>query len=198
MKYNQKNSKVLIDALKKTGRVTAACRAANISRCTFYQWIKEKPKFAKAVNEAKEGFFQVNEVMAARSLAMKKTLEVLADGSTETHTTKVIRKDKTGEIIFSEIKETTIKKDTPSWLLREFVGGTDDISNAIHTLVNSGFLPADVLAGVAESTSDWLAAVADVMLNSGDRTLPQLPNDDDEYNIDPTPVKHSGENDYLL
>jgi len=47
--------KKVIDCLVKTkGIVTDACRMAGIGRTAFYEWLKDDPEFAAAVEDAKE------------------------------------------------------------------------------------------------------------------------------------------------
>lgn len=45
-----------LDMLVKTrGIISGACQAVNISRQTYYQWLKDDPEFAKSVEEINEG-----------------------------------------------------------------------------------------------------------------------------------------------
>lgn len=42
----------LLEKLKTVPVVTIACKLTNVSRATFYRWIKENEKFARTVDEA--------------------------------------------------------------------------------------------------------------------------------------------------
>ena len=50
-----KDKEVVLDALNKSsGIVASACKAAGISRFTFYKWLKEDSDFAEKVEDIKE------------------------------------------------------------------------------------------------------------------------------------------------
>jgi len=53
-------------ALRKTGNISASCRAADISRTTFYNWRKNDEDFAAAVLVAMEDAVDVLEAEARR------------------------------------------------------------------------------------------------------------------------------------
>jgi|SRR6187402_687139 len=54
--YNTNNKKrAVLDNLKLSrGIISSACESADISRVTFYEWIKNDPEFASAVDEINE------------------------------------------------------------------------------------------------------------------------------------------------
>ena len=50
-----KDKEVVLDALNRSsGIVASACKAAGISRFTFYKWLKEDSDFAEKVEDIKE------------------------------------------------------------------------------------------------------------------------------------------------
>lgn len=52
MTDNSDTKKRVLDALEKSlGIVTSACKASNISRDTYYRWLKEDKVFKKAAKE---------------------------------------------------------------------------------------------------------------------------------------------------
>jgi transposase-like protein len=51
----KKNQETLIDVFKKKGaNISATCNAMNISRQTFYRWLKESPELMQEVEDSKE------------------------------------------------------------------------------------------------------------------------------------------------
>jgi hypothetical protein len=51
----KKNKEALLESLEKSlGVVTTACKAAGISRDTYYRYMKDDPEFAGKVNELQE------------------------------------------------------------------------------------------------------------------------------------------------
>ena len=54
-KRTKEKKKAVIEALKKTmGVISPACDMVGIGRTIFYQWMKEDPEFAEAVNNMPE------------------------------------------------------------------------------------------------------------------------------------------------
>ena len=54
-KSNAIKKKAFLAKMESTlGNITASCKAANINRSTYYDWMEKDPKFAKAVNELAE------------------------------------------------------------------------------------------------------------------------------------------------
>ena len=54
-KSNSIKKKAFLAKMESTlGNITASCKAANIARSTYYEWMEKDPKFAKAVNELAE------------------------------------------------------------------------------------------------------------------------------------------------
>ena len=50
-----KSKKALIESLEKSlGNISNACKAAGVSRQTYYDWVKDDPEFAQAVESVKE------------------------------------------------------------------------------------------------------------------------------------------------
>jgi len=60
----------------KMGNVSKACKAANISRQTFYDWMKDK-QFAGKVDEVKEGLLDFAEHQLLSNIRDGKTAEIL-------------------------------------------------------------------------------------------------------------------------
>ncbi len=54
--------------LRKGGIVAEICRAANISRQTFYRWRKEDPAFAEALTEARESLLDFVEAKLMKQI----------------------------------------------------------------------------------------------------------------------------------
>jgi hypothetical protein len=52
MKKSGKLKEIVLEQLRKTPIIEAACQKADISRMTFYRWKKEDQEFAKKVDEA--------------------------------------------------------------------------------------------------------------------------------------------------
>lgn len=54
-KSNSIKKKAFLAKMESTlGNITASCKAANIARSTYYEWMEKDPKFAAAVNELAE------------------------------------------------------------------------------------------------------------------------------------------------
>lgn len=54
-KSNSIKKKAFLAKMETTlGNITASCKAANIARSTYYEWMEKDPKFAAAVNELAE------------------------------------------------------------------------------------------------------------------------------------------------
>ncbi len=63
MKKTDKMKELVLDQLRKSPIVEAACQKAGITRTTFYRWKKDDPEFAKAIDEAIfEGGLLVNDL----------------------------------------------------------------------------------------------------------------------------------------
>ena len=60
----------------KMGNVSKACKAANISRQTFYDWMKDQ-SFATKVEEVKEGLLDFAEHQLLSNIRDGKTAEIL-------------------------------------------------------------------------------------------------------------------------
>lgn len=60
----------------KMGNVSKACKAANISRQTFYDWMKDK-QFAGKVDEVREGLLDFAEHQLLSNIRDGKTAEIL-------------------------------------------------------------------------------------------------------------------------
>ena len=56
----------VLSAFKKCASVTKACEIADISRSSFYEWLKEDPEFKAAYEAAREEAVQVLEDEAIR------------------------------------------------------------------------------------------------------------------------------------
>lgn len=74
MAKKRDNTKLKENFLKafeaSAGNVSIACKKANVSRETFYQWCKKDKKFNKSVEDIKEGLLDF-----AESILMKKIKE---------------------------------------------------------------------------------------------------------------------------
>ncbi len=54
-KSNNIKKKAFLAKMESTlGNITASCKAANIARSTYYEWMEKDPKFAKAVDDLAE------------------------------------------------------------------------------------------------------------------------------------------------
>ena len=54
-KSNSIKKKAFLAKMESTlGNITASCKAANIARSTYYEWMEKDPKFAAAVNDLSE------------------------------------------------------------------------------------------------------------------------------------------------
>jgi|TARA_Y100000310_G_scaffold90528_3_gene87831 ACT domain-containing protein len=54
--------KIFIDAFhNKAGNITEACKAANINRSSYYDWLEMDDKFKNAVDEVKETLLDFTE-----------------------------------------------------------------------------------------------------------------------------------------
>ena len=60
----------------KMGNVSKACKAANISRQTYYDWMKDK-EFAGKVDEVREGLLDFAEHQLLSNIKDGKTAEIL-------------------------------------------------------------------------------------------------------------------------
>jgi len=73
MKKNDRTKELLIDQLRKTPIVEAACQKANISRMTFYRWKNEDKEFTKKVDEAlSDGQLLVNDLAESQLIGAVK------------------------------------------------------------------------------------------------------------------------------
>ncbi|RJQ33044.1 hypothetical protein C4572_00105 [Candidatus Parcubacteria bacterium] len=69
MKNNNQNKKLILEQLKKTPIVEAACQLVGISRMTFYRW-KQNPEFAEKVDKAiLEGRMLVNDLAESQLIS---------------------------------------------------------------------------------------------------------------------------------
>jgi len=63
MKKNEQIKKLVLEQLRKTPILEAACQKVDISRMTFYRWKQDDAEFAKAADEAiLAGRFLVNDL----------------------------------------------------------------------------------------------------------------------------------------
>ena len=69
-------SKFLEVYARKMGNVSKACKAANISRQTYYDWMKDK-EFAGKVDEVREGLLDFAEHQLLSNIKDGKTAEIL-------------------------------------------------------------------------------------------------------------------------
>ena len=69
-------SKFLEVYASKMGNVSKACKAANISRQTFYDWMKDSD-FAGQVDEVREGLLDFAEHQLLSNIRDGKTAEIL-------------------------------------------------------------------------------------------------------------------------
>jgi|TARA_R100000084_G_scaffold30359_1_gene11048 hypothetical protein len=60
----------------KMGNVSKACKSANISRQTFYDWMKDQ-SFSEKVDEVKEGLLDFAEHQLLSNIKEGKTAEIL-------------------------------------------------------------------------------------------------------------------------
>ncbi|MCR4328475.1 MAG: hypothetical protein NUV53_03065 [Patescibacteria group bacterium] len=73
MKKTDHIKELLIDQLRRTPIVEAACQKANISRMTFYRWKNEDKEFAKKVDEAlSDGQLLVNDLAESQLIGAVK------------------------------------------------------------------------------------------------------------------------------
>lgn len=69
MKKSNQNKELILDQLKKTPIIEAACQKIGISRMTFYRW-KQDPEFAKKIDEAiLEGCLLVNDLAESQLIS---------------------------------------------------------------------------------------------------------------------------------
>ena len=70
MKKN-KDKQLLIEQLKKIPIIQIGCEKINVGRTTFYRWLKEDPKFSKAVDEAiKESTELINDLSQSQLITL--------------------------------------------------------------------------------------------------------------------------------
>ncbi len=73
MKKTDQTKAILLDQLRKTPIVEAACQKADISRMTFYRWKNEDEEFAKSVDEAiLDGHLLVNDLAESQLIGAVK------------------------------------------------------------------------------------------------------------------------------
>jgi hypothetical protein len=73
------NKKLLIEQLKKTPIVEAACQKLDIGRSTYYYWQKEDKEFAKEAEKAMvEGQYLVNDLAESQLIAAVKERNIQA------------------------------------------------------------------------------------------------------------------------
>ncbi len=73
MKKTDQTKELLIDQLRKTPIVEAACQKAGISRMSFYRWKNEDKEFAKKVEEAlSDGQLLVNDLAESQLIGAVK------------------------------------------------------------------------------------------------------------------------------
>ncbi len=73
MKKTDQTKAILLDQLRKTPIVEAACQKADISRMTFYRWKNEDEEFAKKVDEAiLDGHLLVNDLAESQLIGAVK------------------------------------------------------------------------------------------------------------------------------
>ncbi len=64
-----KNKERFLKAYEKNlGNIGASCKAINISRQTYYEWIKKDKKFEKQVNEINELFVDMVETQLVKKI----------------------------------------------------------------------------------------------------------------------------------
>lgn len=65
----KKDKDILLQALENhLGIVSRACKASNIARITYYEWLKTDPEFAQKVEEVKESVLDFAEGSLYKSI----------------------------------------------------------------------------------------------------------------------------------
>lgn len=170
-KYSPSRAKEIIEAVEMFGSDQSGYKVGDISKDTFYKWVKRYPDFADKIYAAKIKFRDNNSDKEIGTLALAKTMEMLREGKKIVSTTITPKSVKTrydgaGEIIYQEVeqeKETTIIRHFPpsESLLKNCLPPLH-IYQAIEMLEKAGYV---VLNPNEPAQADKNKGISDVTYN---------------------------------
>lgn len=91
IKYSPELAKIICDAIEETGRDIDGIAAGQITKMTFYRWMKDKPHFKAAVEAARETY-KSTALPQLRKYArggLRRTLQAIYEGREIVTTTTV-------------------------------------------------------------------------------------------------------------
>lgn len=149
-KYSQELADLIVEVISQTGADKSAIAAAGIRAGTFYRWLNEKSDFCERVARAKAEFRAL--VPESYIEQAKSTLHnYLFNGAVETWSSKEVYKDDNGNIIKTIEKVSKVVKPTPPWAIDRVLGKSYDELEAVRTLVESEWLPPEILTKAGAS-----------------------------------------------
>ena len=95
----------------KMGNVSKACKSANISRQTYYDWMKDK-QFAGKVDEVREGLLDFAEHQLLSNIKDGKTAEILFYLKTKGKARGYIERQEISEIGDKMFEVKIVKNET--------------------------------------------------------------------------------------
>jgi hypothetical protein len=141
--YTQAKLDVIQKELVEHGCNQRACKNAGISQEAFYTWMRNRPEFARLVEEAKqERLFRRHETL---KLQADKVLESYLQNGTVTKITIIEEgtSDKFGSYVKKTVRE--VRSPTPVKILDRVLGKPSDELEAFTAFVNAGWLPRSLL-----------------------------------------------------
>jgi hypothetical protein len=106
IKYSPELAKIICDAIEETGRDIDGIAAGQITKMTFYRWMKDKPHFKAAVEAARETY-KSTALPQLRKYArggLRRTLQAIYEGREIVTTTTVSGVGPDGEIDMETIQ----------------------------------------------------------------------------------------------
>ena len=140
---NTEQIQIIIDSLEQSGDINLACLAADITRRTYNNWLRDNKQFASAVEEAK-AFYKENVTSEWDFVATRFTDNLLKGRVTRTTITRKYARglddenDPSQEMteIYREEREETLAP--PRWLLERYLPSVTQDDITVNVNFNGG------------------------------------------------------------
>ena len=197
-KYNPATVKLICDAIEETGRDTDGFMAGDITKVTFYRWIREKPEFKAAVETARKVYKETS-LPQLRKYArggLMRTLQAVAEGREIITVTTTTGIGPEGEIDTETIKRQPAM--VPVSQAFQFVMGKEiDLVSWLRQGVNLGVFPRSFVEAMIDDIDGVTARIREAVEGriTGGKTIDRNPGIDPSVAIaaalglsDPTAV----------
>jgi AcrR family transcriptional regulator len=142
-KYCDEKVNKILDIIISTGNDRLAYESADISKETFYRWLRDRDEFLEKVLKAryiyKESQYHTQVV---------KALEVLDDyllgKATETHNSEEEKTNSDDDVSHKKLTKK-VRRSTPAWVIDRVLGKRMHEMEALRVLANAGWIPKEVL-----------------------------------------------------